>query len=362
MRLLSPILQHVVYPALGRAGYFHSHRTRALRVLTYHGVLPRGYWMADPYLDDPLVSIEAFRSHLTLLKRHYSVISPANFLRWLRTQEELPERAVLLTCDDGLLNNLTVMVPILADEGLQCLFFTTGASARNSTQMLWYVELYLMLMESRGGFPAKQWRALQVPAIPQERFEKQRCWHDLMKRLSSLEASIREEFLREAQEWWGLRRSWQQRYFDDPALRERFQLLRQPEMRQLVAAGMTIGSHTMSHPVLSAQPTELARLEISDCRTELQQACGEAPWAIAYPFGEPSSVGKREYEMAEKAGYDCGFVNVAGHPMEASRFCLPRVHVTAGMGLGVYEAHLSGFHERLRSRFRASGSGEAALV
>ena len=44
----------------------------------------------------------------------------------------------------------------------------------------------------------------------------------------------------------------------------------------------------------------------------LEQSLGRQVWAIAYPFGDPGSVGAREFKLAEEAGYDCGFVNVGG--------------------------------------------------
>ena len=37
-------------------------------------------------------------------------------------------RATLLTCDDGFLNDFTEMLPIMQEEGLQCLFLVMEAS------------------------------------------------------------------------------------------------------------------------------------------------------------------------------------------------------------------------------------------
>src|SRR6266436_7650188 len=134
MRLLSPILQRLIYPALGSIGYFHSRcvPSATVSVITYHGVLPSGYERKSPPLDNTLVSPESFRAQLRLLKKHYNVISPDHFLRWLRRRENLPDRATLLTCDDGLLNHLSLMLPILQEEGLKCLFFATGAALGNT--------------------------------------------------------------------------------------------------------------------------------------------------------------------------------------------------------------------------------------
>jgi peptidoglycan/xylan/chitin deacetylase (PgdA/CDA1 family) len=130
-------------------------------------------------------------------------------------------------------------------------------------------------------------------------------------------------------------------------------LLRAPELKHLAEAGMTIGAHTMSHPILSEQPTELARAEIADYRENLQQGLRRPVWAIAYPFGDPNSVGDRECRLAEAAGYECAFVNVGGSvDATFSRFSLPRINVTAEMSLPVYEAYISGFHNTLQTRLR----------
>jgi len=354
MRLLSPLLQRVIYPALGKAGYFHARSGSPLRVLTYHGVLPEGYRIADPFLDNTLVSVASFRAQLALLRRHYNLISPEFFLAWLRKQETLPERAVLLTCDDGLLNNLTTMVPILQEEGLQCLFFVTGGFSGDTAEMLWYVELYLMLNEAKGNHQPAEWRGTSIPKIPTDRKQRIACWLQLLRILSRFDAAGRYEFLHEAAAWRNLGPEWKRKFLDDPLLRQRFQLLGAGDLRQLAAAGMTIGTHTMSHPILAEQPADLARAEISDCRAQLERCSGQTIWVLAYPFGDPTSVGDREYSLAESAGYECAFLNVGGAVGKSfSRFSLPRIHVTAEMSLPVYEAHISGFHDSLRRRSRA---------
>jgi peptidoglycan/xylan/chitin deacetylase (PgdA/CDA1 family) len=353
MRVISSILQRAVYPALGKVGYFHLRVPGATSVITYHGVLPEKYVSGDTFLDGALLSLAAFRAQLRLLKRHYQVISPDLFLSWLRGVEELPARSVLLTCDDGLLNNTQIMLPILQEEALQCLFFVTGGSVADSPGMLWYIELYLMLMRALRSQEPFDWRGMPIPRIPETRREKRMCWLNLMKVLSRLDAAARRDLLEEAAERWGLDRAWKQSYLEEPLLQSRFQLLRPSEVRCLSDAGMTIGAHTIGHPVLSEAPAELAHAEITDCRQALQRDLAQEVWAIAYPFGDPTSVGDREYRFAEAAGYECGFVNVGGSIGESdSRFSLPRIHVTAEMSLPEYEAHISGFHNRLQRRFR----------
>jgi peptidoglycan/xylan/chitin deacetylase (PgdA/CDA1 family) len=353
MRLLSPILHRVIYPVLGSVGYFHSRQVAPVTVITYHGVLPAGYRSDDAFLDNTLVSEASFRAQLRLLKKHYNVISPENFLCWLGKLEELPERAVLLTCDDGLLNHLTTMVPILREEELKCLFFVTGSSVGESREMLWYVELYLLLMHAKAEDEPVRLQGVLVPKIPVDMGQRRSLWLSLLRSLSQLDAATRSAFLGDAAARFGLQPSWKTRYLDDPSLHDRFQLLRLPELKQLRDAGMTVGAHTLSHPVLAEQSADLARCEIAGCRVALEQSLEQRVWALAYPFGDPNSVGEREFKLAAEAGYECAFVNAGGILDRATpRFALPRVHVTAEMSLPVYEAYVSGVHDALRNRIR----------
>jgi hypothetical protein len=102
--------------------------------------------------------------------------------------------------------------------------------------------------------------------------------------------------------------------------------------------------------MLSQLPSELAWSEISEPRHALEQALGRSIWAMAYPFGDPGSVGPREIEMAERAGYSCAFINQEGSlDIADGRFALPRMHVTGDMNLAEFEAHVSGFYQRLRN-------------
>jgi len=352
MRVLSPILRQIVYPALGKVGFF---RLRAgMSVVTYHGVLPEGYRNTDAFLDNTLIRIDAFRAQLALLKRYYNVVSPARFQAWLRGSEALPERAVLITCDDGFLNNLTVMAPILREHGLQCIFFSTSDSLGKAPAMLWYIELYLMIMKARATGGAVDCAGIHVPTPDGDQETRRTQWLRLTRELSRFTAEHRQAFLSELARRWRLDADWKASYLNDPLLAQRFQLLGAEQLRQLADAGMTIGAHTRSHPELSQQPDEEARREVIECRCELQECIGRSIWAMAYPFGNPATVGEREFRLAREAGFECAFMNVPGKFTAENKFSMPRAHVTADMSLGVFEAHVSGFHERLRQRLRGA--------
>jgi peptidoglycan/xylan/chitin deacetylase (PgdA/CDA1 family) len=353
--VVSPILKRVVYPWLANSGFL---RWRAdggsFSVVTYHGILPEGYQVGDPQQDGNLVSAENFRAQLRLLKECYHVVSPDEVRDWLVEGKALPELAVLLTCDDGLLNVLTDMTPILRDENLPCLFFVLGASASPRSQMLWYEELYLMLLRAPAG--AYSLEPLGMSIELGDRAQRRSTWWDLVKKLSQIDQPSRTSLIETSRIQFGLTDHWnaESNPGDDSsneAQRRRFSLLNRNDLKQLVDQGMSIGSHTLNHPILSQQSSELAWKEISESRSLLEDAIGKPVWALAYPFGDPASVTTREMQMAEQAGFQCAFMNIGGgFGASLPRFALPRVHVTADMSLSEFEAHVSGFHRDFRSR------------
>jgi peptidoglycan/xylan/chitin deacetylase (PgdA/CDA1 family) len=354
MKVVSPLLKHAVFPGLAKLGYFRLRNTCGPAILTYHGIMPQGYKMIDPDLDGSLVTAESFRRQLQLLKNRYNVISPEQFLNWIEAKQELPARAVLLTCDDDLRNTLTEMVPLLQEHGLSCLFFVTGGSLGEVSSMLWYEQLYLMFLATKKRVvnldyvrPGSRERALTHD-------EKRALWWNLVRHLSRYEATARQTMIEEVRVQLGLPDDWGVHLLTDP-LRCRFLMLNVTELRALVAAGMGVGAHTLTHPVLSQMSPEAAWSEISESRCKLEQVIGKSVWALAYPFGDSVSVTDREREMAERAGFSCAFLNMGGGfgaPMP--RFALPRVHITRAMNLGEFEAHVSGFYRSLRQRFLGS--------
>jgi len=351
MRLVSPFLKHVVYPGLAKTGYLRRSAGAGPAIVTYHGILPAGYQGLDPALDGSLVAAGTFRRQLHLLKTRYNVISPEQFFSWCESRHSLPARSVLLTCDDGLLNTLTDMLPILQEQELSCLFFVTGASLREQASILWYEELYLLFLEAGNSF-LLELMDVDIRILVTTPREKRGKWQDLVKKLSRFDGTRRREIMERIGEQLGVSAAWISKYIDDAVLRRRFLMLSQPELRQLVEAGMSIGAHTLSHPVLSQAPEELAWNEIFESRRTLEQALDRVVLALAYPFGNPGSVTQREQGMAERAGFKCGFLNYGGGLGAANPlFALPRVHVTGDMGIAEFDAHVSGFYRRLRRRF-----------
>lgn len=100
------------------------------------------------------------------------------------------------------------------------------------------------------------------------------------------------------------------------------------ELRQMQAAGMTIGSHTRTHPILPDDHRGLA-YEVDSSRVDIQRHLGTAPKFFAYPFG---AWDRRALSEARHAGYDAARLYGGGTWNDRSRlFALHAVPVTDNM-------------------------------
>lgn len=347
MKLVSPLLKHLFYPGLGRAGLFNWPDGARPAVLTYHGILPPGYKPKDNSIDGHLITATAFRSQLELLTSKYNVISPEAFRLCCEGKLQPPPRAVLLTCDDGLLNTLTDMLPIIRTFGVPFLFFVTGYSLLEHSSMLWYEQLYLWL-HMRQAISLRLPGRVDVYAAQSNR-EKRVLWQELIRAFSALPKTGRQDALEDVRIQIGISESWQAEYSQNESLRRRFFMLSRSELLQMVGAGMAIGAHTLTHPMLSEAPEAEACMEISQSREQLEKFLGREVWALAYPFGTPDAVSARETRMSRSAGFTCAFMNVENSHSEP--YSYPRIHVSSGMTLSELEAHLCGFDFAIRRTY-----------
>jgi len=347
MRLVSPLLKRVVYPGLSRSGYLRRRAGFFPAVVTYHGVLPEAYRIIDPQLDRNLVSAETLHQQLQYLKTDYEVITPEDFLGYCQGETALPPRAVLLTCDDGLRNNLTEMLPVLDAVEVKCLFFVTGASLEEQATMLWHDQLYLQLMAAPDAFTLDLDEA-GLHDLGRGGSVTRTLWWELVDKISACNANRRWQILDCIRQQLGLPDSWDAEYHENPILARRWLTLRPFELRQLIAAGMCIGAHTSSHPRLARVSDALALNELLENRRNLEREIEREIWALAYPFGDSAAVSNREIEFARQSGFRCAFLNEEHRTGTTNWFALPRVHVTSEMGLAELDAHISGFHSSLK--------------
>jgi peptidoglycan/xylan/chitin deacetylase (PgdA/CDA1 family) len=91
---------------------------------------------------------------------------------------------------------------------------------------------------------------------------------------------------------------------------------------------MTLGSHTRTHPVLSALPPAVQRDEILGGKRDLEDVAGRRVQSFAYPYGRRTDYSDETVALVREAGFACACANVAGAvDASADGFELPRLEV-----------------------------------
>ena len=86
-------------------------------ILAYHRIHPA------PGHDTPTLSPEAFEQQMTLLKKRWCPIPLGTLADWLEGKGTLPNRAVVVTFDDGTEDNFSYAYPILKQHGIPATVF-----------------------------------------------------------------------------------------------------------------------------------------------------------------------------------------------------------------------------------------------
>ena len=119
---------------------------------------------------------------------------------------------------------------------------------------------------------------------------------------------------------------------------------------------VTIGAHTVSHPMLAKLTVEAARAEILDGVRAIAARLGRSPSHFSYPVGAPDAAGPREFALAAGAGFKTAVTTRPGvlFPDHVRHLtALPRISVNGEFQrLRYLDVLLSGAPTALRNRFR----------
>ena len=271
----------------------------SLLVLNYHRI-----GNADEDLFDPGIfsaTAEQFNKQITYLKHHFSLVTLEEALAFIEgTNKEKARRCrVLITLDDGYLDNYKIAFPILCSHGVQGVFFLV-TSMVDSCQIPWWDHIaYLMKTARRRRF------SLSYPSDLAVNIDKSGLAESVQAVLQSFKRPTNtspERFIRElTAETQG----------DDPPKTQR-RFLNWEEAREMSRAGMAIGSHSHSHHVLSQLNPEQLFEELSISQTILKQEIGVQANVLAYPVGSKSSFTDDTQSKLRASGYRGAFSHYGG--------------------------------------------------
>jgi peptidoglycan/xylan/chitin deacetylase (PgdA/CDA1 family) len=231
-----------------------------------------------------------------------------------------------LTFDDGYRDNRDHALPILRRHGAPWTLFVTAEYASGGGR-LWWLELEEVIRRQ----DTLTLDGAVLPAGSPE--EKRAAFAAAYARLrAGPEAVLRDTIAR-----------WCAEAGIDPAALVRRECMGWDELAEIAREpGVTIGAHTLTHPMLAKHDEAMARREIVGGGAAIAEALGTMPRHLSYPVGDPTSAGPREFRLAAAAGYETAVTTRPGHLFAdhaGHLTALPRVSVN---GLHQSEAAIRG--------------------
>lgn len=277
--------------------------SRKLLILTYHRVLDDD----DPQRPGEMTRA-AFERHAGVLRRFFNVLPLQD--AWKRTREgTLPRRAVAITFDDGYADNAQLALPILLRHGLTAAFFV--ATAYLDGGRMWNDTIIETLRRApqRVDLTDLDAGVLELSSAQSRAAATQR----LIRAWKHLPPDIRQARVDEL-----ARRS----HVTPPT----DLMMRSEQVRALADAGMTIGAHTVTHPILAKIPDDEAEREMRDSRERLESITGAPVSVFAYPNGRlGDDYEPRHADIARRVGFQLALSTDPGMAQSHSDpFRLPR--------------------------------------
>jgi len=290
-----------------------------LLVLNYHRIgQPE-----DSLFDRPLWSatVEAFEEQIRYLSLNFDIVTISDMSHVLKSKSG---RHLMVTFDDGYLDNYEFAYPILKSHGCPATFFlTSGFLDRTATA--WWDEIAWMVCSSKKSkIEADAWHDY---VLTFDEPDRNLVIHHLISVYKSLPADQTEDFLNGLADSTGSGRC--------PTEILGNEWMSWDMVREMDGAGMSIGGHTVSHPILSTLDAETLEFEIGHCKQRIEQELGSPISAFSYPVGSRTAFNDETKACLKRHGIQHAFSYYGGFQSsgETDLFDLPRVAIETDVSM-----------------------------
>ncbi len=288
-----------------------------LVVLNYHRIGDRNADLFDP--DIFSATGDEFDEHVSFLKKQDWLVTLEEAQDFIdgTNRDKTARYRVLITFDDGYLDNYQIAFPVLRAHGAQGVFFlVTGIMG--SAAVPWWDHIAFLMKTAR-----QRQFTLNYPAELKVDLDQNGVIPSLREVLVLYKTPVNtdgERFIRDLAAATDSGR---------PLPTDQRRFLDWDEAKKMLAGGMAVGSHTHSHPVLNQLNADQQRSELTLSRALLQEKLGIKADSIAYPVGATTSFSPLTEAIAQECGYRTAFSFHGGinKPSQTNTYDVKRVAI-----------------------------------
>lgn len=318
---------------------FHRATNRnRLTVLAYHRIDDPHRTDFDAFLPNVSATPAQFAEQMAFLRARYSVVSAADVTAWLRGEKPLPPYPALITFDDGYFDNFKFALPVLKKFDFPAVIFLATDYIGKSDPFFWDLAAYC--------FAHTEKTAADFPLAGELH------WHDSASRTAAMVGWLeRLKTVPDAEKWTHIHALPDLLDVSIPDDAFAGVTMTWAQVREMVANGVTMGAHTMSHPVLTRVSAKQARAEIFGSKACIEAEIGAPVTTFAYPNGHPADFNAAIQRDLADAGIEAAFTLIPGpaSPAEirANPFTIRRMFLSHKDSLPRFAAKLVGLPRML---------------
>jgi peptidoglycan/xylan/chitin deacetylase (PgdA/CDA1 family) len=273
--------------------FIKKRQSRNVQILIYHRVNDE----YDPFF--PAVAIDIFAKQMEFLSSHFNILPLEDTIDMMR-RNDIPPNAIVITFDDGYRDNYLNAYPILKKFSIPAtIFLTTGMI--NSRKVLWHDQVFSAFRETREPFLMEY--GAHIVKYPlrtlAEKLVAQTQVINFLKSLDEREKSLLIDDL--------IKKLKVECRKDENNL-----MLTWDQVKVMYRCGISFGSHTVSHPILSKVPVDKMREEIIGSKITIEEHLGVPIKTFAYPNGSKSDFTNTTKKILKDAGYICALTTIFG--------------------------------------------------
>ncbi len=310
-------LKREIFRRTGVTEYRWRNLRPGLYVFNYHRVGDAKATQFDPNV---FSCDEAhFDEQLATIKSRFQLVTIADLTKILESGCSSETPLALITFDDGYRDNYTNAFPILKAHRISAVFFLP-TSFIGSQSVPWWDEIAWMVKTT-------QRETIVLPGSQSIRVDPQSIRHTIRETLQAFKrdaapVGVKLQRLRSAMDC------------RMPADAAASLFMNWDEIREMRAAGMEFGSHSLSHTILAHLGEDEQFEELSKSREIIERELGETISSVAYPVGGSATYTALTEQLAARCGYQVAFSFNSGfnRDLGTRRFDLRRLAVEENAG------------------------------
>jgi CelD/BcsL family acetyltransferase involved in cellulose biosynthesis/peptidoglycan/xylan/chitin deacetylase (PgdA/CDA1 family) len=293
---------------------------------------------------------QIFEAQMKFLRNRYRIVSYDTLVKELADPGP-PEHSVAITFDDGYRDVYRHAFPVLRRYEIPATIYLTW-DAIETNSVAWYDRVFLALSAAPGDkldLILDRPRRFLLPTLD----ARLRAAEEIISYLRTQPSTRCAEFC------FGL-----EKQIPLPAEEIADRMLTWAHIREMQQAGVSFGSHTLSHAVVSRLEPEALERELSLSKANLEQRLGVSVKDFAYPFGKRADYENTTHAVA-RSGYRTASstnwgINVPGvNPYELRRVAIGEERQLSMFALKLAQLFLSAEHSEELQASASSRKEEA---